>query len=87
MKIYLISLGVGLFVGAIYGLLQVRSPAPPVIALVGLLGILAGEQIPPLVRNIWHNRPVAVSWFDQVRPHMFGRLPRGTTQSKHSEET
>jgi XapX domain-containing protein len=40
---YLISLAVGLGVGVIYGLLAVKSPAPPVIALMGLLGILAGE--------------------------------------------
>jgi len=29
----------GLAVGAAYGLVQVRSPAPPMIALVGLFGI------------------------------------------------
>jgi XapX domain-containing protein len=40
---YLISLGVGLGVGVIYGLVSVRSPAPPIIALLGLLGMLAGE--------------------------------------------
>lgn len=40
---YVVSFGVGLAVGAIYGLVSVRSPAPPVIALVGLLGILVGE--------------------------------------------
>ena len=44
MKPYLISLAAGLLVGAIYGLLNVRSPAPPVIALVGLLGMLLGER-------------------------------------------
>jgi XapX domain-containing protein len=44
MKPYLLSLGAGLLVGAIYGLLNVRSPAPPAIALLGLLGILIGEQ-------------------------------------------
>jgi XapX domain-containing protein len=32
----------------VYSLLHVRSPAPPVIALIGLLGMLAGEQIVPL---------------------------------------
>jgi XapX domain-containing protein len=48
MKPYLLSLGVGLLIGLIYSLLHVRSPAPPVIALVGLLGILAAEQIAPL---------------------------------------
>jgi len=37
MKIYVLSLSVGLLVGVIYGVLNVRSPAPPVIALVGLL--------------------------------------------------
>lgn len=45
MKVYLLSLAVGLLVGAIYGLSNVRSPAPPIVALVGLLGILTGEQL------------------------------------------
>lgn len=48
MKPYLLSLGAGLLVGVIYSLLNVRSPAPPVIALIGLLGILVGEQLPHL---------------------------------------
>ena len=40
---YLISLVAGLGIGVIYGLISVRSPAPPIIALLGLLGMLAGE--------------------------------------------
>ncbi|MEZ5934051.1 MAG: DUF1427 family protein [Alphaproteobacteria bacterium] len=40
---YLIAFAIGLGVGAIYGLLSVKSPAPPIIALLGLLGMLAGE--------------------------------------------
>jgi XapX domain-containing protein len=40
---YALSLAVGLGVGVAYGLLGVRSPAPPIIALLGLLGMLAGE--------------------------------------------
>ena len=40
MKIYLISLAVGVLVGVIYGVLNVRSPAPPVVALVGLQAIV-----------------------------------------------
>ena len=35
---YLVSLLMGLAVGAAYGLVQVRSPALPMIALVGLFG-------------------------------------------------
>jgi XapX domain-containing protein len=36
---YLVSLLMGLVVGAAYGLVHVRSPAPPMIALVGLFGM------------------------------------------------
>ena len=45
MKAMLISFAVGLMVGAIYALLRVRSPAPPLIALAGLLGMVWGEQL------------------------------------------
>ena len=45
MKGLLLSFLVGLGVGVICGLLRVKSPAPPIIALVGLLGIVLGEQI------------------------------------------
>ena len=38
MKPYLLSLGAGLLVGIVYSLLGVRSPAPPIIALVGIRG-------------------------------------------------
>lgn len=48
MKLYIFSLGAGLLVGIVYSLLSVRSPAPPLIALIGLLGILVGEQIIPM---------------------------------------
>jgi XapX domain-containing protein len=36
MKGLLMSFLVGLGVGVIYGLLRVKSPAPPIIALIGL---------------------------------------------------
>ncbi|WP_207461325.1 XapX domain-containing protein [Azospirillum sp. SYSU D00513] len=77
MKVYLLSLGAGLLVGVIYALLNVRSPAPPVVALIGLLGILLGEQIPPLVKSVWRQEPTALSWLHQIQPHMFGHLPKG----------
>jgi XapX domain-containing protein len=47
MRVYLLSLGAGLLVGIIYSLLNVRSSAPPMVALVGLFGMLIGEQIIP----------------------------------------
>ncbi|MDK4723791.1 MULTISPECIES: XapX domain-containing protein [Rhizobium] len=78
MKVYLLSLGAGLLVGIVYSLLNVRSPAPPVIALVGLLGILVGEQIIPFAKTLINKEPAAVSWMQQIKPHMFGHLPKGT---------
>jgi XapX domain-containing protein len=82
---YIVSLAVGLLVGLIYGFLNVRSPAPPVIALVGLLGILVGEQLPPLVRQLWQKESAQVSWFhDQVKPHCFGQLPAAKDSDERS---
>jgi len=82
MKIYLLSLGAGLLVGIVYSLLNVRSPAPPVVALVGLLGILVGEQLIPFARTLWSKEPAAVSWLYQIKPHMFGHLPTATTRAE-----
>lgn len=53
MKPYLVSLAVGIIVGVIYGLLRVKSPAPPTVALVGLFGMLAGEQLITLIRHMF----------------------------------
>ena len=76
MKIYVLSLAAGILVGVIYALLQVRSPAPPLVALVGLLGILCGEQLPPLVKNFIHRQATPTVWLrEQVMPHMCGELP------------
>ncbi len=48
---YVVSLLMGLAVGVGYGLVQVRSPAPPVIALIGLLGMVVGEQAVGLAKQ------------------------------------
>jgi XapX domain-containing protein len=44
MKILFLSFIVGLGVGVLYGLIRVKSPAPPIVALLGLLGMVIGEQ-------------------------------------------
>lgn len=62
MKIYVVSLGAGILVGLIYALIQVRSPAPPAIALVGLLGMLIGEQAVPIVKKALAREPITASW-------------------------
>ena len=76
MRIYLLSLGAGLLVGVIYSMLNVRSPAPPVVALVGLLGILIGEQIIPVARHMLDGSHLAAAWRkSHGTPHIFGLLP------------
>ena len=43
--------------GAIYALLGVRSPAPPVIALIGLLSMMSGEEAVDLAMRLSSPRP------------------------------
>jgi XapX domain-containing protein len=53
MEPYLISLGAGVLTGMIYSALKVRSPAPPLVALVGLLGMLIGAQAVPSLKPLF----------------------------------
>ena len=76
MKMYLLSLGAGILVGVIYSLLNVRSPAPPLVALVGLAGILVGEQMIPVARQMLTGTALAAAWQDaKCASHLFGTLP------------
>ncbi|MFB0873037.1 MULTISPECIES: XapX domain-containing protein [unclassified Sphingobium] len=75
MKAYIISLGAGLLVGIVYSLLGVRSPAPPVIALVGLAGILLGEQLIPVAKRLAAHTELARVVTDDCANHVPGDLP------------
>jgi XapX domain-containing protein len=78
MKTYLLSLGAGVLVGVIYSLLNVRSPAPPLVALVGLLGILIGEQVLPIGKQVVAGTSLRIAWQQaECASHMFGTLPGG----------
>ncbi len=78
MKPYFLSLLAGILAGVIYGALGVNSPAPPIIALTGLLGMLAGEQILPIARRMLAGHRLHTAWRDaQCSQHMFGALPGG----------
>jgi len=57
MKVSFLSFVVGLGVGLLYGLIRVKSPAPPIVALLGLLGMVLGEQF-----GVWiHTKKLDVS--------------------------
>lgn len=75
MKPYLLSLGAGLLVGIVYSLLGVRSPAPPTIALLGLLGILLGEQLVPVAKRLVAGTEVSRFVRADCARHVMGPLP------------
>jgi XapX domain-containing protein len=73
---YLISLGAGILAGVLYGLMNVRSPAPPAIALIGLLGMLVGEQVVPVAKRLIDGAPLTRAWFaSECQPKMTGVQP------------
>lgn len=87
MKASLLSFSAGLVVGIVYSLLGVRSPAPPVVALVGLLGILVGEQILPVGRQMIGGSSLRTAWHEmRCGPHVFGAMPGRNAQLPSAEQ-
>ncbi|MEX3992703.1 DUF1427 family protein [Paraburkholderia sp. EG286A] len=92
MKAYLLSLLAGILVGVIYNLIRVRSPAPPLVALVGLLGILGGEQIIPVSKHLFFGSPLSTAPQEShsapslsvmpLRGHMVEQASRENADSK-----
>ncbi|WP_341316636.1 DUF1427 family protein [Paraburkholderia sp. IMGN_8] len=64
---YIISLGVGFGVGLLYWLLKVQSPAPPLIALAGLLGMVLGEHAIPVVKSQFFAQAPTVQVAEQIK--------------------
>jgi len=88
MKPYLLSLGAGVLIGLVYSMINVRTPAPPVIALVGLLGILVGEQIVPIAKRVFSGQPVTAAWLkSDCGPHILGELPGRPSAGSLSERS
>jgi XapX domain-containing protein len=91
MKVLLLSFIVGLGVGVLYGLIRVKSPAPPIVALLGLLGMVLGEQF-----GTWmHTKKLDVSRaasvclvgerYDRQLSHPPSRKPRYGSSSIFAE--
>ncbi|WP_415835193.1 XapX domain-containing protein, partial [Corallococcus soli] len=76
MKIYLVSMAAGTLMGVLYALFGVRSPAPPLVALAGLLGILVGEQLVPVGRKLLRREPLTAAWLaEECVPKVTGVSP------------
>ncbi len=69
---FLVSLLFGIVVGVAYALFGIKSPAPPIVALFGLLGIVIGEQ-----GVIWLRQP---SFPSTVVQHDAGQ-PQGSIEA------
>jgi len=52
MREYFLSVFLGLIVGAGYSLLGTRPPAPPLVMMVGLLGMLVGDGAINFLRKL-----------------------------------
>lgn len=75
-KTYLLSAAAGLLVGVIYSLLNVRSPAPPLIALLGLLGMLVGEQVIPVGKKLLGGSTFSTACHEtKATASVLGQLP------------
>jgi XapX domain-containing protein len=86
MKPYILSLLAGLLAGIVYHAIGVQSPAPPAVALAGLLGMLAGEQIIPLVGRMSSGLKLRAAWREaKCGAHMFGALPSSEARATSSE--
>jgi XapX domain-containing protein len=77
---YVISLGVGFAVGLLYWLLKVQSPAPPLIALCGLLGMVLGEHAIPVVKAQLFAQTSAVQVAEQTQGAAVQKPAPGATK-------
>ena len=73
LKVLFISVVSGLGVRTLYSLIRVKSPAPPIGALLGLLGMVIGEQFGIWVQakklDISHAASVCLVGERYDRPH------------------
>jgi XapX domain-containing protein len=87
MRVYIVAFAVGTAVGLFYGCLGVRSPAPPVVALVGLFGILIGEQTLPVGQHLLAGHSLRAAWTRALaHQHVFGSLPGNHRRNRITSE-
>jgi XapX domain-containing protein len=86
MNVYVVSIATGILVGVIYALLGVRSPAPPIVALLGLLGMLIGEVIVPVGKRVMGGEPLTSAWFaGECVPKIMGGPPPEAALTERKE--
>jgi XapX domain-containing protein len=81
MSVYLISLAAGILMGLVYSFIRVRSPAPPAVALVGLLGMLLGGQLVPIAERVLQDK-FSATWFATVCVPNITGIPAAPLEQK-----
>lgn len=81
---YVYSLLSGLLFGIGYGLLGLKSPAPPLIALAGLLGMLGGDQLVTQLKEHLAARSAPAAISAPVKP---GASPAGSGSDADAVDT
>ncbi|MFE0523399.1 DUF1427 family protein [Streptomyces sp. NPDC058954] len=63
------SFAAGLLMGAVYWALDVRSPAPPLLGLTGLFGIVVGERAASAIHSRLTARTPSAPHEDTAHEH------------------
>ncbi|SDO12665.1 XapX domain-containing protein [Paenibacillus sp. yr247] len=51
---FLLALGAGLAIGIVFQVIRLPSPAPPLLGLIGLIGMFLGQRLIPWIK-LWFN--------------------------------
>ncbi|MED4586720.1 XapX domain-containing protein [Brevibacillus choshinensis] len=46
----LVALGTGIVIGVVFQSLRIPSPAPPMLGLIGLIGMFLGQRLIPWIK-------------------------------------
>jgi len=82
----LVQSNVGLVVGCLYSLLGVQSPAPPAVALAGLLGSLIGEQAFPRICQALAGQQAEAAVHSEVRHRHDASTASVSKPAEHAAE-
>jgi XapX domain-containing protein len=50
----ILALCTGLAVGIVFSMVKLPSPAPPLLGLIGLIGMFAGQRLWPMIASLFH---------------------------------
>ncbi|MFC8689091.1 XapX domain-containing protein [Brevibacillus porteri] len=52
----LLALGTGIVIGVVFQSLRIPSPAPPMLGLIGLIGMFLGQRLIPWIKLLLNHQ-------------------------------